>query len=76
MLTKSKIALSLALVLGSASVAIAAPKHHPVRHQSTIQRQVPASAYLSFGAVRPTRTVQEPEYMKFQDQGIKDYIGE
>jgi hypothetical protein len=42
MLTKSKIALALALVLGSASVAMAAPKH-------TVHRQVPQAAYQAFG---------------------------
>ena len=73
MLTKSKIALSLALALGTASVATAAPKH-AVHHQTTIHRQVPASAYLSFGAVRSTPSVQEPAYMRFQDQGIRNYL--
>jgi hypothetical protein len=47
MLTNSKIALSVALVLATASAAIAAPKH-AVRYQTTIARQVPAGAYLSF----------------------------
>ena len=42
MLTKSKIALALALMLGSATVAMAAPKH-------TVHRQVPAAAYQAFG---------------------------
>ena len=51
MLTKSKIALSLALVLGSASVAIAAPKHQTVRHRFAIERLVPTNAYRSFVAV-------------------------
>ena len=47
MLTNSKIALSVALVLATTSAAIAAPKH-AVRHQTTVARQVPAGAYLSF----------------------------
>jgi hypothetical protein len=46
MLTKSKIALSLAFALGSVSVAIAAP-NHAVRHW-----HVPAAAYQSF-ALKP-----------------------
>ena len=54
MLTNSKIALSVALVLATASAALAAPKH-PVRHNTAIQRQARANAYLSFGAVRSTR---------------------
>src|SRR5215468_11692645 len=47
MLTNSKLALSVALVLATASAAVAAPKH-AVRHQTTVARQVPAGAYLSF----------------------------
>ncbi len=43
MLTNSKIALSLALVLGTASAALAAPKHH-------VQR-VPAAAYGAYAQV-------------------------
>jgi hypothetical protein len=73
MLTKSRIALSLALALGTASVSTAAPKH-AINHRTTIHRQVPASAYHSFGAVRPTPSVQEPAYMKYQDQGIRNYL--
>jgi hypothetical protein len=59
MLTNSKIALSVALVLASASAALAAPKH-PVRHDTAIQRQAPANAYLSFGAVRSTGSAKQP----------------
>jgi hypothetical protein len=57
MLTNSKIALSVALVLATVSTAFAAPKQATVRHQPTIERQVPASAYQSFGAVRSTGSV-------------------
>ena len=42
MLMKSKIALGLALVLGTASAAMAAPKH-------VVHRQVPAAAYQAYG---------------------------
>jgi hypothetical protein len=73
MLTKSKIALSLALVLGTASVAVAAPTHSVRHHSATIQRQVPANAYLSLGSVRPNASVNEPTYMRIQDQGIRDW---
>ena len=59
MLTNSKVALSIALVLVTASAVLAAPKQ-AVRHQTTIERQVPASAYLSFGAVRSTGSVTAP----------------
>jgi hypothetical protein len=60
MLTNSKIALSVALVLATASAAFAAPKQATVRHQPTVQQQIPANAYMSFGAVRSTRSVSEP----------------
>jgi hypothetical protein len=80
MFTKSKVALSLALVLATASAALAAPKH-TVRHQTTI-RQVPADAYLSLGAarstgqVRSTRPAVYPTNMKIQDIGIKENLGD
>jgi hypothetical protein len=70
MLTNSKIALSAALVLATASAAFAAPKH-PVRHQATIQQQVPANAYLSFGSVRSTGSSN----MTIQDIGFKESLG-
>ena len=85
MLTKSKIALAVALVLGTASIATAAPRHAVRHHTTRIERQVPASAYLSFGSAnarlsygsaRPTGSVAEPTYMKIQDQGIRDYLGD
>jgi hypothetical protein len=75
MLTNSKIALSLALVLGTVSAGLAAPKH-AVRHHTAIQRQVPAGAYLSFGSVRPTGSVNTPTYMKIQDIGLKENLGD
>ena len=74
MLTNSKIALSVALVLATASAAMAAPKH-AVRHQTALERQVPAGAYLSFGSVRPTNSANEPSNMKIQDIGLKESIG-
>ena len=63
MLTNSKIALAVALVLATASAAVAAPKH-PVRHDGAIQRQVPANVLIS-----------RPLYMTIQDQGIRDGDG-
>jgi hypothetical protein len=80
MLTNSKIALSVALVLATASAAIAAPKH-AVRHQTTVTRQVPADTYLSFarhqggtylgvGSARASGSANEPCYLKIQDIGI------
>jgi hypothetical protein len=74
MLTNSKIALSVALVLATASAALAAPKQ-AVRHQTTIQQQLPANVYLSFGSVRSTNSVNEPSNMKIQDIGFKESLG-
>jgi hypothetical protein len=84
MLTNSKIALSVALVLATASAAIAAPKH-AVRHQTTAAQQVPAGAYLSFarhqgtylgvGSARASSSVNESCYLKIQDIGIDEENG-
>ena len=35
----------------------------------------PAGTYLSFASVRATNSVNEPAYMKIQDQGIRDGDG-
>jgi len=71
MLTISKFALSVALVLATASAAIAAPKH-AVRHQTTVARQVPAGAYLSLaGSARASESC----YLKIQDIGIEEENG-
>jgi hypothetical protein len=56
MLTSSKIALSLALVLATVSTAVAAPKQAS-RHQTTIEQQVPAGSHLSLNSVRFTGSV-------------------
>ena len=82
MLTSLKIALSVALVLATASAAIAAPKH-AVRHQTAVARQVPAGAYLSFarrpdlgvGSARASDRVNEPCYLKIQDIGNEEGNG-
>ena len=75
MLTNSKIALSVALVLATASGTFAAPKH-AVRHQTTVARQVPAGAYLSFaGSARASGSANESCYLKIQDIGIDETNG-
>jgi len=74
MLSNSKIALSVALVLATASAAVGAPKH-PVRHQTPTVQQVPAAAYLSFASTPRANSANEPAYMKIQDQGIRDGDG-
>ena len=83
MLTNLKIALSVALILATASAAIAAPKH-PVRPQTTVARQVPANAYLSFarhpylgvGSAHASGSVNESCYLKIQDIGNEEGNGE
>jgi hypothetical protein len=84
MLTTSKIALSVGLVLATASAAIAAPKH-AVSHQTSVARQVPAGAYLSFarhqgtylgvGSARASGSANESCYLKIQDIGIEEGNG-
>jgi len=72
MSTKTKIALAVAIVLGTASASISAPRHpvHPLhqRHQVMVKQHVPlrAYAYQRFGYVH----VREPAYMEFQTRGI------
>jgi hypothetical protein len=83
MLTNIKIALSVALVLATASAAIAAPKH-AVRRGTTAA--VPANAYLSFarhqggtdlgaGPARASGSTNESCYVKIQDIGNEEGDG-
>jgi hypothetical protein len=66
MFNTSKIALSLALVIATASGAMAAGKH-PVRgHGPAVARQVPAAALQSFGSAAGAGTAQQPLYFKIQ----------
>jgi hypothetical protein len=74
MLTKSKIALSLALVLGTATAATAAPKHPVHRQQAAVERQVPSAAYQSFGSAHRS-TWSEPLYMHIQTDDFRRSIG-
>jgi hypothetical protein len=87
MLTNSKIALSVALLLATGSVAMSAPKHF-VGHNTAIQQQIPAGTYLSFDSVRSAGPVGKPNDMSprgyerlerllkdFQDIGIKEDLG-
>jgi hypothetical protein len=70
MLTNSKLVLSAALVLATASAAVAAPRH-PVRHQTPTVQQVPAG----FASASRANSTNEPAYMKIQDQGIREGDG-
>ena len=74
MLTNSKLALSVALVLATASAVVAAPRH-AVRHRTTTVQQLPAGAYQNFASAPRTNSANEPAYMKIQDQGIRDGDG-
>jgi hypothetical protein len=71
MLTNSKFALSLVLVLATASAAMAAPKQ-PVRPNTAIQQQVPAGSHLSLdsasstGSVRPAASVDKASNISLQ----------
>jgi hypothetical protein len=58
MINQTKIAVALAIVLGTASGAAAATKH-PVHHNRTAVHQVTKGAYESFGAATGT-TSQQP----------------
>jgi hypothetical protein len=53
MLTKTGIAVALATILGSTSMALAAPRHH-------VTHRAPASAYSAFGAVGGTYSSGRP----------------
>lgn len=75
MLTRSKFALSLAIMLGTASAAMAATKHPVHRHHVTVQRQVPAAALQSFGFARGQGLGQEPTYMYIQDDDFRRSSG-
>jgi hypothetical protein len=64
MLTSPKFALSLVLVLATASAATATPKQ-PVRPNTAIQQQVPAGSHLSLdsrstGSVGSTGSADQP----------------
>jgi hypothetical protein len=64
MLTNSKIAFSVALVLATASAAVAAPKH-AVRHQPTIAEQAPG-AYPGIASAHRTNSATERAYIRYQ----------
>jgi hypothetical protein len=79
MSAKSKVALAVAIVLGTASASMSAPRH-PVhslhhRHHAVVKQHVPPSssyAYQRFGHVY----VREPGYMEFQTRGIIEGEGD
>jgi hypothetical protein len=58
MLTNTKFALSLAIVLGTASAGLAATKHHVQHHRVAVERQLSgANAYgYANGSTNPATT--------------------
>ena len=71
MLTKTKIALSAALVLGTAVSALAATKH-PVRHDDkAVQERTTTQGANAYGFA-PSAPRGEETYIWIQDQGYRD----
>jgi hypothetical protein len=71
MFTNSKIALSFALVVATASAAIAAPKAAVRHHQTATVRHLPAASARSGEAVNSAN----PCYFKIQTIGNEDSDG-
>jgi hypothetical protein len=71
MLTNSKIELSVALVLATASAAVAAPKP-AVRHQTATARHLPTASYLRTGSARSGDSVNSGNPCYFEIQTIAD----
>ena len=74
MLTNSKIALWVALVLASASAAAAASRQ-AIRHQNATEQQLGAGPYLGAGSARSSDSVNLPCYFKIQNIGIREGNG-
>jgi len=72
MLNKSKIALSLALVLGAASTATAATKHPVHRHNTAVVQPAPRAAYETYGSTGGAAPSREPTYIYIQDHDNQD----
>jgi hypothetical protein len=75
MFAKITMALTAVLILGATSAATALPKHLGHHQQTTAARQVPTTAYQSFGAARSTGRVRVPLYIQIQDQNFKNQLG-
>jgi hypothetical protein len=77
MLTNSKISLSLALLVATASGAMAASKHavshHSAMAHSPVAWQLPATTYLRFGTMTGSRRLANPTYMNNQDIPTPDF---
>jgi hypothetical protein len=77
MLTNSKIALSVALVLATASAAAAAPHKSAVHHQTATARHLPAASYLDTRSAASGEAVNSinPCYFKIQTIGNREGNG-
>ena len=72
MLNKSKIALSLALVLGAASTAMAVTKHPVHRHPTAVVQPAPSAAYETCGSTGGPARSREPINIYIQDHDNQD----
>jgi|HubBroStandDraft_3_1064219.scaffolds.fasta_scaffold4366200_1 hypothetical protein len=71
MLSKFWIAVSLVVVFGATSAAMA---KHPAHHRGmAVEGQVPATGYQAFGYAG--RNVSVPAYMRIQDQDWINQVG-
>ena len=77
MLTNSRIALSVAFVLATASAAAAATHKPAVHHQTATARHLPAASYLDTGSAPSGEAVNSinPCYLKLQTIGIREGNG-
>ena len=77
MLANSKIALSVALVLATASAAVAATHKSAVHHQTATARHLPAASYLDTGSAPSGEAVNSvnPCYLKLQTIGNREGDG-
>jgi hypothetical protein len=77
MLTNSRIALSVAFVLATASAAAAATHKPAVHHQTATARHLPAASYLDTGSAPSGEAVNSvnPCYLKLQTIGNREGDG-
>jgi hypothetical protein len=50
------------------------PQSVIVHHQAAVKRYAPPATYQSFGSVRRPQP-REPDYMRFQDRGLRESEG-
>jgi hypothetical protein len=74
MLNKTKIALSLAIVLGTASAGLAATKHPVVHHRVAVERQLSGASAYGFANESPS-TGNGGQYDPYNHQQVKCFGG-